>query len=255
MRHRIRRLAGPLHLSSWHTSGSSSHWLGPAWELERLGGGEVCATRSSARERRSRGALRRRAACFLGAHSAPKLRAAARPRGSSPRPAPFRGGSSLDRRGITGWLAEKYDDLDFHVGGDYPEGLPEEHGWTHIGAFLIWAIERGLYSREWVDGYPAFAEAVSRISSRSIEPSELMDLCEGKLMSNMLNAEGNAFAAASYERYLEVFESTARAEVNRSFFRRVGVGARSAYEIDPGWATYDLLRRRLDELYREWRER
>jgi hypothetical protein len=157
--------------------------------------------------------------------------------------------------GTTHWLAEKYDDVDFHVGGDYPEGLPDEHGWTHIAAFFIWAIERGLHSREWVEFDAASSAAAARIPSRSIEPSELMNLCDGKLTSDMLNPEGNAFAAARYEDYLEVFESTARAQVNRSLLRRVGIGARSAYEIEPGWKTYDLLAPKLDELYREWRER
>ena len=36
-----------------------------------------------------------------------------------------------------------YDRADWHYGGDFPEGLPDENGGTHIGMFLAWVILNG----------------------------------------------------------------------------------------------------------------
>ena len=33
------------------------------------------------------------------------------------------------------------DRMDWHYGGDYPEGLPTENGGTHIGFYLTWIIQ------------------------------------------------------------------------------------------------------------------
>lgn len=40
-----------------------------------------------------------------------------------------------------------YDRIDWHSGGDYPAGLPEENGGIHIGMFLAWAFGQGMAGR------------------------------------------------------------------------------------------------------------
>jgi hypothetical protein len=42
----------------------------------------------------------------------------------------------------------KYDDASWHYGGDFPKGLPQKAGATHIGMFLAWMILNGLSSEE-----------------------------------------------------------------------------------------------------------
>src|SRR5688572_23363485 len=49
----------------------------------------------------------------------------------------------------TGEQMEKYDDADWHYGGDFPEDVPEQAGATHMGMFVAWAWSAGLAGEEW----------------------------------------------------------------------------------------------------------
>ena len=89
----------------------------------------------------------------------------------------------------------KLDDASWHYGGDeFPEGLPEDNGATHIGMFTAWAIANGMW------GNFLGAEAASaledvrqhRMSGRTL----ILQFCDGKLLSEMLTAEEAAFASA-----------------------------------------------------------
>ena len=41
----------------------------------------------------------------------------------------------------------KFDDMSWHAGADdFPEDAPEENAATHIGMFLTWAIDKGLFA-------------------------------------------------------------------------------------------------------------
>jgi hypothetical protein len=147
----------------------------------------------------------------------------------------------------------KYDDLDYHLGGKFPEGFPEEHGWTHIGVFLIWLIEHDLHSNAWTADDPAFGELVRRIPARTMEPSDLIDVCDGVLVDEMLSGRGNAFARACYDDYLELFGAVMLDHVERGpFWRRFIRSDVDSYHADPGWRTYDVMAPHIAALYAGW---
>ena len=143
----------------------------------------------------------------------------------------------------------KYDDLDFHVGGEFPDDVGDEHGWTHIGVFLIWLLEHDLHDPEW------FEDVADRIRERSLAPPDLIDHCDGKLVDELLSPEGNAFAEAMYDGYLELYEERMTAHVNgwRSLLRRMTGNELTAYHADPGRRTYDLMAPLIDGLYADWK--
>lgn len=88
----------------------------------------------------------------------------------------------------------KYDDAEYYF-LDFETDLPNENGGRHMGLFLEWAIRRGLANDE------LMAEADALRSGETTGLDLLFDHCDGKLLDDDLNEEGNAFAADVYERF------------------------------------------------------
>lgn len=88
----------------------------------------------------------------------------------------------------------KYDDAEYYF-LNFETDLPNENGGRHIGLFLEWAMLRGLAGDELM----ARSEALRRGETTGLDV--LFDHCDGKLWDGDLNEEGNAFAAAVYERW------------------------------------------------------
>ncbi len=130
----------------------------------------------------------------------------------------------------------KYDDASWHYGGDFPKGLPDENGATHIGMFLAWIIERDLVS----DELRADAAAeLARVRRRKMTGAQfLMTVCDEKLSSHDLSPEGNRFAKAYFMKeyvqdYADLFEPESP----------------SLYELDDTWKNYDRLRPVIEARY------
>ena len=89
----------------------------------------------------------------------------------------------------------KYDDAEYYF-LNFETDLPNENGGRHIGLFLEWAILRGLAGE-------AFADAADALRAGTTTGVDLLfDRCDGKLLDGDLGEEGNAFAAACYERFV-----------------------------------------------------
>ena len=134
----------------------------------------------------------------------------------------------------------KLDDVSWHLNGDsFPEGLPEENAATHMGCFVAWAIKRGLWDVTMFDGSGQAIEAVAqgRLSGRSFVLQE----CDGKLLSQMLNAEGEAFAKKCYDPYIKDY-------------RQVLVkGLDSDYLVEDNAANQQKVDAVLDQRFAQWR--
>lgn len=148
-----------------------------------------------------------------------------------------------------------YDRIDWHSGGDYPEGLPEENGGIPIGMFLAWAFERGMageFHRE------DSAVALKRLKRREMTGLDyLIEECDGKLWEEDLNEQGNAFAvdyyehqsafAAQYGSYLSDY-----CDVFNRYATEQGFEYPSVYHVENTWANYDRLKPLLDERFAQW---
>lgn len=135
-----------------------------------------------------------------------------------------------------------YDRADWHYGGEFPEGLPNESGGTHIGMFLAWAITRDLagelHSENSIESLVAVRER--RMTGRDF----LFRECDEKFTDEDLNEEGNAFTAWYYGSdgpFLEDYE------------RVLGSGVESLYHVADTWENFDVLAPVIDARFAEWR--
>ena len=135
----------------------------------------------------------------------------------------------------------KYDDADYHFGApDFlAKDLPVQNSGTHIGLFLAWIIANRLESFQLRKNA---ADAVEQVRSRQITGRDfLFRYCDEKLMSELLNGDGNAFTTWYYdEHYLRDFETVLVAS------------ATGSYEVEDTWANYDRIAAVIDSQFHEF---
>ena len=134
-----------------------------------------------------------------------------------------------------------YDRSDWHSGGDFPEGLEPEAGGTHIGMFLAWAILRHLEGEfHKAESTESLAEVRAR---RMTGRTFLFKECDGKFWDEDLNDEGNAFAAAYYQKqYFEDYDTV------------VGGAVPSLYAVADTWENLEVVMKTLDARFAQWRK-
>lgn len=89
-----------------------------------------------------------------------------------------------------------FDRASWHSGVDFPKGLPDDAGGTHIGMFLTWIIMNHLegdFLRQ------ESAQALEEVRRRRTTGRDfLFDECDDKMLEEDLNDEGNRFANSYY---------------------------------------------------------
>lgn len=151
----------------------------------------------------------------------------------------------------------KYDDAEWHAGGDFPKDLPGENGATHIGYFITWCIENNLISEFLVDEH---AKDLQRIVNREISGRDfLLNNLDGKFTDEYLNEEGNAFAIDYYSAEGAFAERTGSYLANYGmaveiFIRETVAALDTAYHVEDSWDFYEGIRILLNERFRQWKE-
>ncbi len=138
------------------------------------------------------------------------------------------------------------DNASWHYGGDFPKGLPNEAGATHIGMFAAWALLSGLGDDESVED---LQEGISRLRSRKITPGQfIMEYCDEKFSSdNDLSVEACDFA----EQY---YTSEEAGGFFSDYVETLGSDAPTVYHIADTWENFDKLKPILDQRYSDWAE-
>ncbi len=90
----------------------------------------------------------------------------------------------------------KYDDANWHYGGDFPNDQPDEHGGTHIALFLKWCFARGWAGELHMEEEPDAVRSIVR--GEMSATAFLFKYCDGKFTNEDLNEEGNSFALRYY---------------------------------------------------------
>jgi hypothetical protein len=134
----------------------------------------------------------------------------------------------------------KFDDYDWHA-GSLPDELPFEQGFVHIGVYLAWLLERGLLAvNDEILSYPPIASTLKAVQRREVTGSALNDVLDGKLMSDLMTAEGDAFTRYYYERYLGDYSVV----MTRLY--------PTEYHAADSWDTYDRMRAVINAVYDAW---
>lgn len=131
----------------------------------------------------------------------------------------------------------KLDDMNWHLDGDeFRSDLPEENAATHIGFFVAWAINNELWGTSL---HPDETLAIQRLRDRAISGRTfLIEYCDGKLFSGMLNKEGSSFALKYYPHTYD-----------RDYREALIVDSESEYLVEDSWDNYDLIAMVIDQRY------
>jgi hypothetical protein len=135
----------------------------------------------------------------------------------------------------------EYDVWSWHTEGQFPTDQPPEHGYVHIGMYLVWLIDVGMLDSDWATRAGVGA-VVERIRQRSVDPCALRDKTDGRLSADMLTDEGDAFTAAYYAP-----EYGYTSDWNRAFGRLA-----SRYAVPDDWASYDRIGPVIEHRFDEW---
>ena len=142
------------------------------------------------------------------------------------------------------------DRIDWHYGGDFPKGLPNENGGTHIGIYLAWIINKGLegdFHKE------ESAEELEKVRRREITGRDfLQSMCDEKFWDEDLSEEGYDFTVHYYSNeegyvengYIKDYENLL---VNGTY--------ETFYHVDDTWENYDKITPAIEEQYKQWKQR
>ena len=134
-----------------------------------------------------------------------------------------------------------YDSAQHHFLGNFPESLPIEQAYVHIGMYLGWVIDNNLYSEFFEDE----AEIqMFRFRRRELSCTILSELWDGYLGYELFNKEGNMFSYYYYGGGLY-----------RKDYEKVLAGTLpSIYHVKDTWEAYDKMTEAIDKRYEEWKK-
>ena len=132
-----------------------------------------------------------------------------------------------------------YDDAQQHFLGKYPDVLPIEQAYVHIGMYLGWVIESDLYSGCF--GQEASTE-IFRFRRREISCTILSEIWNGYLASDYLSRRGNSFTRFYYASGL----------YRQDYEEVLGRALPSIYHVEDTWPNYEKLKERISTRYAGW---
>ena len=134
-----------------------------------------------------------------------------------------------------------YDNAKTHFLGNFPESLPIEQAYVHIGIYLGWIIENELYSEYFEDE----AEVqMLRFKRRELSPTILSELWDGYLGFEFFNKEGNMFTyyyygGGIYKKDYEVLLAN---------------NLPSIYHVEDSWSNYEIMTAKITERFNTWKK-
>ena len=134
-----------------------------------------------------------------------------------------------------------YDNAKTHFLGNFPESLPIEQAYVHIGMYLGWIIEKELYS----EFFEEEAEIqIFRFRRREISCTILSEIWDGYLGFELFNREGNMFTYYYYGGGLY------RGDYDEILVKSLP----SIYHVDDSWENYEKISNRIDMRYSDWKK-
>jgi len=132
-----------------------------------------------------------------------------------------------------------YDNAKTHFLGNFPPNLPIEQAYVHIGIYLGWVIEKGLYSEYFED--EAYNQ-IFRFKRREISCTILSELWDGYLGYELFNHTGNLFTYYYYGGGLY-----------HSDYQTILVkNLPSIYHVNDSWGNYEHIKSCIDLRWQDW---
>ena len=136
-----------------------------------------------------------------------------------------------------------YDAASWHYESDeYPQDLPPDAAFTHLGMYLGWAIERDMISDTLKKH---FADVIKNFRRREVLPSELFrTCCIDEFTREHLNDPGNAFTKKYYNPGWKYYYHTD--------FHTLSCNEISGFYMPDTWENYERVKALIDKRYEEW---
>lgn len=134
-----------------------------------------------------------------------------------------------------------YDEAKKHFLGDFPDILPIEQAYVHIGMFLGWILDNDLYS-EYFEEEEGLQ--IIRFKNREITCAILSAMWDGYLGGDMFNEEGNAFSQNYYQ------SGAYRKDYNESLAKNLP----TMYHVEDTWANFDKISKQITKKFKAWKK-
>ena len=133
-----------------------------------------------------------------------------------------------------------YDNAKAHLSGAFPDSLPMEQAYVHIGMYLGWVIESGLYSAYFEE---EASSEIFRFKRKEISCTILSEIWSGYLSFEFFSQTGNNFTLFYYTSGL----------YRHDYEEVLGRALPTVYHVDDSWPNYEKLKQRINARYGEWR--
>ncbi|MFQ3577082.1 MAG: hypothetical protein SNJ77_11670 [Cytophagales bacterium] len=134
-----------------------------------------------------------------------------------------------------------YDKASKHfMSGGFPDSLPIDQAYVHIGMYLGWIVENYLYSQFFEDECDT---QIIRFKRREISPAILSEIWNGSLGSNLFTEEGNMFTYYYYGGGL----------YNKDYISILSEGLPSIYHVKDSWENFDKISVKISQRFEVWK--
>ena len=132
-----------------------------------------------------------------------------------------------------------YDNARNHFLGNFPESLPIEQAYVHIGMYLGWIIENELYSEFFED---EAAVQIIRFQRRDFSCTILSEVWDGYLGHELFSKTGNMFTYYYYGGGI----------YRKDYEKVLANNLPSIYHVKDSWSNYDVMAQKITERYQDW---
>lgn len=134
-----------------------------------------------------------------------------------------------------------YDNAKSHFLGNFPDSLPIEQAYVHIGMYLGWVIDNDLYSEYFEEEADM---QIFRFKRREISCTILSEIWDGYLGFELFNKEGNMFTYYYYGGGLY------KGDYDEALVKKLP----SIYHVKDSWDNYNEIRARIDVRFNDWKK-
>ncbi len=134
-----------------------------------------------------------------------------------------------------------YDNAKNHFLGNFPESLPIEQAYVHIGMFLGWMIEKEMFSEYFEEETET---QIYRFKNRDVSCTVLSEIWDGYLGYELFNKEGNMFAYYYYGSGI----------YKKDYQTLLATDLPSIYHVKDTWENYAIVAGKISQRYHEWKE-
>ncbi|MCC5920524.1 MAG: hypothetical protein LAT68_02555 [Cyclobacteriaceae bacterium] len=134
-----------------------------------------------------------------------------------------------------------YDNAQTHFLGNFPEDLPLDKAYIHIGIYLGWVIDNDLYSNFFAEEAELL---IHRFKKREFNYTIISEVWDGYLGFELFDRVGNMFTYYYYGGglYRKDYQDVLCKELP------------SIYHVNDNWENYELMSKKISERFQEWKK-